>query len=61
MRTSEYESAVASNKQLIAEGGKARWEFKHEAEIFGQVDSGKDLLNLAKTIVVGAIKKRSRR
>ena len=61
MRTREYQDAIKANAIAVAEGRSHRWEFKHEAEIFGQVESGKDLLNLAKTIVLGAIKKKSRR
>ena len=61
MRTQEYENAVAHNKRVQHEGGRTRWEFRHGAEIFGQVESGADLLTLARTVVLGAIKKKSRR
>jgi hypothetical protein len=61
MRTQEYNNSLEYNKQSIERNGRPHWEFRHEAEIFGQVDSGRDLLNLAKTVVLGAIKKRSRR
>ena len=61
MRTKEYEDATAYNRQALEAGGRARWEFRHNAEIFGQVESGRDLLALARTVVLGAIKKKSRR
>ena len=61
MGDKEYADAEEYNKKAIADGGRARWEFRHGAEVFGHVNNGRDLLNLAKTVVLGAIKKKSRR
>ena len=46
--------------QLITDYNRTPDEFRHGAEIFGRVNSAEDLLPFAKSIVTGAIKKRSR-
>jgi hypothetical protein len=46
--------------QLITEYNRTPDEFRHGAEIFGRVNSAEDLLPFAKSVVTGAIKKRSR-
>jgi hypothetical protein len=61
MRDKEYQDALETNKRVVAEGGTPRWELRHGAEVFGQVNTAQDLLIVAKGIVQGAIKKRSRR
>lgn len=61
MRTKDYLDAKQSNEIAIAEGRSARWELRHGAEIFGNVNSAADLVPLARAIVTGAIRKKSRR
>jgi Mg-chelatase subunit ChlD len=61
MRTKDYLDAKRSNEEAIAEGRSARWELRHGAEIFGNVNSAADLVPLARAIVTGAIRKKSRR
>ena len=50
-----------SYNELIEKYGRTPDEFRHKAEIFGRVNSAEDLLPFAKSVVTGAIKKRSRR
>lgn len=61
MRTKDYLDAKRSNEEAIADGRSARWELRHGAEIFGNVNSAADLVPLARAIVTGAIRKKSRR
>jgi hypothetical protein len=61
MRKQEYENAMESNKNAVASGYSHRWEFRHGAEIFGTIDNASELAPFARSVVVGAIKKRGRR
>jgi hypothetical protein len=61
MRKQEYENAIESNKNAVASGYSHRWEFRHGAEIFGTIDNAAELAPFARSVVVGAIKKRGRR
>lgn len=61
MSDREYKNMEERNQQAIAEHGKPVWELQHGAELFGQVRSGGDLVAFAKQVVIGAIRKRSRR
>ena len=48
-----------TNQKYIAAGHGSRYgDLSHGAELFARVNGGKDLLQLAKSVVVGAIKKR---
>jgi len=57
MQDREWEEFEASNKAR-AQRGMSTTDMTHGAEIYARVNSGKDLLQLAKSVVVGAIKKR---
>jgi len=61
MRTKDYLDAKRSNEEAIKEGRSVRWELRHGAEIFGNVNTAADLVPLARAIVTGAIRKKSRR
>lgn len=61
MENRDYENANIRNQNSIQAGGKAQWEFRHGAEIFGRVNNGADLVNFARSVVVGSIQKKSRR
>lgn len=61
MNDRDFTNAMERNKSSIAEGRGPVWELRHGAEVFGHVTNGADLVNFAKTVVVGAIKKKSRR
>ena len=50
-----------SYNELIERYGRTPEEFRHGAEIFGRVNNAEDLLPFAKSVVTGAIKKRSHR
>ena len=58
MSDSEYTSFTEQNAAAIANGDTPRYDLDHGAELFARVKSGKDLLQLAKAVVVGAIRKR---
>lgn len=58
MRDSEYQTYMEEDKVRTDNGHKPNYEFRHGAEIFAHVNTGRDLLQLAKSVVVGAIKKR---
>lgn len=61
MSDREYKNMKERNALSVAEIGKPVWELQHGAEIFGQVKTGADLIAFAKKVVIGAIRKRSRR
>ena len=46
------------NQIAASRGDKIPYELNHGTEIFARIKGGKDLLQLAKSVVVGAIKKR---
>ena len=46
------------NQIAASRGDKIPYELDHGTEIFARIKGGKDLLQLAKSVVVGAIKKR---
>lgn len=56
MDEQSYLEAVARDK--VAQTLRDKTDFSHGAELFSRVNGGKDLLQLAKAVVVGAIKKR---
>lgn len=56
MDEQSYLDAVARDK--VAQTPRDKNDFSHGAELFSRVNGGKDLLQLAKAVVVGAIKKR---
>jgi hypothetical protein len=56
MDEGSYNDAVARDK--AAQSIRDKNDFSHGAELFARVNGGKDLLQLAKSVVVGAIKKR---
>jgi hypothetical protein len=58
MDEASYNDVSNTNSQFIAQHGKPRYDLQHGAEIFARINGGKDLLQLAKSVVVGAIKKR---
>ena len=58
MSDSDYTSYTEQNAAAIANGDTPRYDLDHGAELFARVKSGKDLLQLAKAVVVGAIRKR---
>lgn len=61
MSDRDFNNSMDRNKQSIAQGNGPVWELRHGAEIFGHVTNGADLVNFARAVVVGAIKKKSRR
>jgi hypothetical protein len=61
MRQQEYDDAVRLNEQRKANGYSHHWEFRHGAEIFGVINSAADLVSFARTVVLGAVRKRGRR
>ena len=58
MDDNTYEQIQQDNSKNIAAGHTPRYDLDHGAELFARVKNGKDLLQLAKAVVVGAIKKR---
>ena len=56
MDEQSYLDSVARNQS--AQTLRDKTDFSHGAELFSRVNGGKDLLQLAKAVVVGAIKKR---
>jgi len=60
MRDRDYASIEERNQQAINKYGSPEYELQHGAELFKRVNSSKDLLALAKEVVVGAIKKKQR-
>ena len=55
---STYNQIMTENETRISRGDKPRYQLEHGTEIFARIKGGKDLLQLAKSVVVGAIKKR---
>jgi hypothetical protein len=60
---SERDWVNTNNRNIEARqsGNRDVWELRHGAEIFGHVSGGADLANFAKSVVVGSIRKKSRR
>jgi hypothetical protein len=56
MDESSYNETVTRDK--LGTSMRDKTDFNHGAELFARVNGGKDLLQLAKSVVVGAIKKR---
>jgi len=61
MSDRDYKNSVERNNESIKQGRGPVWELRHGTEIFGHVTNGADLVNFAKAVVVGSIKKKSRR
>ena len=61
MNERDYNNAEERNKVAIANGNKPDWDFRHNAEIFGRVNNGADLVTFARSVVLGSIIKKSRR
>ena len=58
MDDSTYDNIQQENASRAANNQPLRYDLDHGAELFARVKGGKDLLQLAKSVVVGAIRKR---
>jgi hypothetical protein len=61
MSDRDFKNAVKRNEEAKAAGHGTAWELRHGAEIFGNIRTGADLVNFARSVVVGSIQKKSRR
>lgn len=61
MENRDYDNANTQNMNAVSRGEKEHWQFRHGAEIFGRVNNGADLVNFARSVVIGSILKKSRR
>lgn len=61
MSERDYKNATERNAEARAAGHNNVWELQHGTEIFGHITNGRDLVNFAKSVVIGSIKKKSRR
>lgn len=61
MSDRDFKNANQRNAELRAAGQGDAWELRHGAEIYGNINNGADLVNFARSVVVGSIQKKSRR
>jgi hypothetical protein len=61
MSDRDFNNAKERNEEARKQGSSHVWELRHGAEIFGHVTNGADLVNFARSVVIGSIKKKSRR
>lgn len=61
MSDRDFKNALQRNAEAKAQGHNPPWELQHGAEVFGNIRTGADLVNFARSVVVGSIQKKSRR